>query len=104
MYMYENDSYNNIPSTVPNPTIEINQVPFRAAQYTGIGMMLQCEVDLPDQLFGVTAEISIEGPASLDTSERVEVSTVTETTPGRSYTRSVTFSTLSHDDDRGDYT
>ena len=91
---------------VRQPTIEIGISPLFAIYYTGLGLTLLCDVDIPGpQLLAVEAEITASGPSGAITGDsRVTVGEVTEDTAGDSYSRIITFSALSSMLDDGMYT
>ena len=91
---------------VRQPTIEINLDPFLITYYTGLGLTLQCDVDIPGpQLLAVEADITVSGPSGAITGDsRVTVGEVVEDAAGDAYSRVITFSALSSMLDDGMYT
>ena len=91
---------------VRQPTIEINLDPFLITYYTGLGLTLQCDLDIPGpQLLAVEADITVSGPSgAISGDSRVTVGEVVEDTAGDAYSRVITFSALSSMLDDGLYT
>ena len=83
--------------TVNNPTIQFTRLTLGTI-YVGLSFTMRCDVEIPgSQLQGVTADVEWRGPGGsvLTNTSRITVGGVMETTPGREYQSSLTFTPLS---------
>ena len=88
------------PVAVPTPTVQFTRFTL-GTLYVGLNFTWRCQVELPDrQLSGVSATVEWIGPngAALTSDSRITVGDTLETSPGREYQKTLTFTPLSAGD------
>ena len=87
---------------VPNPTIQITEIPLVSTEYIGLSLTWRCDARIPgDQLIGVDAVVEwrrLGIVLSSSNDGRITLGDLTVDSPGREYRRSINFSPLSADD------
>ena len=93
-------SYSFSPVAVPSPTVQFTRLTLGTV-YVGLNFTWRCEVELPGrQLSGVRASVEWIGSngAVLISDGRITVGATLETSPGREYQKSLSFTPLSAGD------
>ena len=92
--------YSLSPVAVPTPTIQFTKLTL-GSQYVGLNFTWRCEVEIPSrQLSSVSASVEWIGPngAVITSDSRITVGETLETSPGREYQKTLTFTPLSAGD------
>ena len=92
--------YSFSPVAVPTPTVQFTRRTL-GSLYVGLNLTWHCEVELPGrQLSGVSASVQWIGPngAVITNGSRITVGDTLETSPGREYQKTLTFTPLSAGD------
>ena len=88
------------PVAVPTPTVQFARFTL-GTLYVGLNFTWRCQVELPGrQLAGVSASVEWFGPngAVITGDSRITVGDTLETSPGREYQKTLTFTPLSEGD------
>ena len=87
---------------VPNPTIQITEIPLVSTEYVGLDLTWRCDARIPgNQLIGVDAVVEwrkLGVRLSSSNDGRIILGDLIVDSPGREYRRSILFSPLSEDD------
>ena len=89
-------------NTVPNPTIEITEIPFET-EYVGLNYTLRCEAEVPgrplDNIDAIIVEWMKNGALLSSSNDgRITLKDTREDSPGREFRRSIEFFPLSAGD------
>ena len=92
-------SFNN---PVPNPIVQITEIPLIPTEYVGLNFTWRCDARIPDnQFIGVDAAVEwmkLGVKLSSSNDGRITLGDLVIDSPGREYRRSINFSPLSADD------